>query len=112
MLAQSPDDKSDAALRARLDKLSKSLGTRDDLQTKPEPAKADPGMGSAMGAGFRVVTELVAGVLVGGGFGWLLDRLLHTKPLLMIVLGCLGIAAGFWNIIREAMKPPGGKKNG
>ncbi len=110
-LAQSPDDKSDDALRARLDKLSTSLNARDDLQAKPEPAHTgDPGMGNAMGAGFRVVSELVAGVLVGGGLGWLLDKVFHTKPLMMILLGCLGLAGGFWNIIRETMPSSGGKK--
>lgn len=107
-MAQSPDDESDGALRARLDKLSTSLKARDTLQNKPEAPAGDPGMGNAMGAGFRVVTELVAGVLVGGGLGWLLDKLLHTKPLMMILLGCLGLTGGFWNIIRETM--PGRRK--
>jgi ATP synthase protein I len=111
-LAESPDDTSDAALRARLDKLSTTLNAREAPQTKvPAPTSGQSGVGGAMGAGFRVVTELVAGVLVGGGVGWMLDRLLHTKPLMMILLGCLGIAAGFWNIIREAMKPPGGGRS-
>jgi ATP synthase protein I len=58
-----------------------------------------------MGAGFRVVTELIAGVIVGGGLGWLLDHLFHTRPLLMIVLGTLGLVGGFWNIVRGAMLP-------
>jgi ATP synthase protein I len=107
-LAESPDDQSEAALRARLDALATSLKGRVVPGTKE--TRADPGMGNAMGAGFRVVTELVAGVIVGGGLGWLLDKLLHTKPLMMILLGSLGLAGGFWNIIRETMLPPGGKK--
>lgn len=112
-MARSPNDElDDAALKARLDKLSKSLGTRDDLPKSSPAPTGDTGFGNAMGAGLRVVTELVAGVIVGGGIGWLLDFWLHTKPVLMILFGCLGLAGGFWNIIRTAMAPPGNTNGG
>ena len=41
------------------------------------PSAADP---SAIARGFRLSTELVAGVLVGRGIGWLLDRWLGISP--------------------------------
>lgn len=110
---QNPDDthggSDEAALHARLDKLSKTLGpqTRGDRKADADPPTGDPGFGNTMGAGFRVVTEIVAGVLVGGGLGWLLDRWLGTKPAMMIVLGTLGLLGGFWNVVRAAMHPPG-----
>jgi ATP synthase protein I len=112
IMADHPED-DDAALRARLDKLSASLpaDTRP-ASSRPSNAAGDPGMSNAMGAGFRVVTELVAGVVVGGGIGWVLDRWLHTKPLLMILLGSLGLIGGFWNTVRAAMLPPGDKRFG
>ena len=101
-----PDHQDEAAMRARLDKLS------GDIEARREPARAtarqesvtpaDGGMGQGMTMAFRVVTELVAGILVGGAIGWGLDRLLHTKPLLLIVFGLLGTAGGFWNIVRQA----------
>lgn len=55
------------------------------------------------GIGYRVSVELFAGMLFGGGVGWFLDRLLGTKPWLMVVLFLLGSAAGLLNAYR-AMK--------
>ena len=57
---------------------------------------------SAMARGFRLSTELVAGVLVGAGIGWLIDRWLGTTPLGMIVFLLLGFAAGVLNVMRTA----------
>jgi ATP synthase protein I len=60
--------------------------------------------GSALGKAFRLSTELVAGVFVGGFIGWLLDRWLGTLPLFLVVFLLLGIAAGLLNAVREAQK--------
>ncbi|MGH9770983.1 MAG: AtpZ/AtpI family protein [Candidatus Acidiferrales bacterium] len=49
---------------------------------------------------FELPFMVVAPVLLGGGIGYLLDRWLHTKPLLMIVLGIVGVILG----IRDALK--------
>ena len=56
---------------------------------------------------FRFSTELVAGLVVGGGIGWGLDWVfaqfgIHTKPWLMIVFVVLGAAAGIQNVVRAA----------
>jgi ATP synthase protein I len=69
--------------------------------------KVDPGSGprtdpSALARGFRLSTELVAGVLVGAFIGWALDRWLGISPLGMIVFLLLGFAAGVVNVIRAA----------
>lgn len=56
--------------------------------------------GSAFGQGTRLALELVSGVLVGAGLGWLLDRWLGTKPWGMILFFLLGLTAGFMNLIR------------
>ena len=55
-----------------------------------------------MARGFRLSTELVAGVLVGAGIGWLIDRWVGTTPLAMIVFLLLGFAAGVLNVMRAA----------
>jgi ATP synthase protein I len=55
-----------------------------------------------MARGFRLSTELVAGVLVGAGIGWLIDRWVGTTPLGMIVFLLLGFAAGVLNVMRVA----------
>ncbi len=44
---------------------------------------------------------IVGAILIAGGLGFLLDRWLHTKPLLMIILGILGFAAGLREVLRR-----------
>ena len=46
---------------------------------------------------------LVGPVVLGGAIGYFLDRWLHTKPLLLIVLGILGVIVG----VRDAVKSAG-----
>jgi ATP synthase protein I len=43
---------------------------------------------------------LPAGAVVGGASGWYLDRWLHTSPILTVVMGFLGAAAGFLEVLR------------
>jgi len=92
----------EAALSARL----RSLGERLDRQKGPSPqaeaqssSKSDP---SALARGFRLSTELVAGVLVGAFIGWALDKWLGTSPWGMMVFLLLGFAAGVVNVVRVA----------
>jgi len=48
---------------------------------------------------------VLAGETVAGGvFGYLLDRWLHTKPWLMLLVGAVGFAAGLRDVIRRASK--------
>lgn len=53
--------------------------------------------------GLELPFFLIAPVVVGGAIGWVADRFLHTKPMLMIVLGILGFVIG----IRDALKMAG-----
>jgi ATP synthase protein I len=57
---------------------------------------------SQLGIAFRLVTELLAAVLVGGGIGWALDRLFGTGPFLLIVMFLVGAATGIRTVIRTA----------
>ncbi len=41
-----------------------------------------------------------AGAVGGFGLGWLLDRRLHTLPLLAVVLCLVGAGAGIFDIVR------------
>ena len=43
---------------------------------------------------------LPAGALAGRAAGWLLDRWLHTSPVLTVILGFLGAAAGLTEVLR------------
>ncbi len=49
---------------------------------------------------YRISSELVAGVIVGVLLGLFLDKILNTKPLMLIVLIILGFLAGLYNIYR------------
>lgn len=55
-----------------------------------------------MGIAFRLSTELVAGIFVGGGIGLLLDKWLGTGPLFLLIFFFLGMAAGILNVFRTA----------
>lgn len=66
----------------------------------PLPKEEQPP--SNLGIAFRLSTELVAAVVVGGGIGWGLDRLFGTSPILLIVMFFFGVAAGFRNVVRVA----------
>ncbi len=57
---------------------------------------------SGLALAWRIVSELVAGVAVGAGLGWLLDRWLDTRPWLMVTFLFLGMAAGCYNVYRVA----------
>ena len=55
-----------------------------------------------MARGFRLSSELIAGVVVGAVIGWGFDRLLSTSPWGLIVFLLLGFTAGVLNVMRTA----------
>ena len=69
---------------------------------KTAPVLVQTADASGFARGFRLSTELVAGVLVGAGIGWLLDRWLGTTPWGLMVFLLLGFAAGVLNVMRAA----------
>lgn len=86
----------------RLNELERRLKQARDGQKqeqKPAPPPASP---SQMGIAFRLITELLAGVIVGGAIGWALDRVFGTSPILLIVCFLIGVAAGILNVQRAA----------
>ena len=43
----------------------------------------------------------IAAVLIGGGFGYLLDKWLQTGPVLLLTFGVLGFAGGIRELVRR-----------
>jgi ATP synthase protein I len=101
---KSPDE---AALSARLGSLDQRLSElRDSRKVRTDQPGTESGDGaaraSAMARGFRLSSELVAGVVVGAAIGWGFDRLLSTSPFGFIVFFLLGFVAGVVNVVRSA----------
>ena len=97
------DREDDAALHARLNRLTgelkgRAVPPRPAPGVKPEP-RSDA-TASAMSLGLRAGSEFVSAVIIGLGIGWVLDRTLHTNPAFLIVFFLIGVAAGIWNVIR------------
>ena len=55
-----------------------------------------------IGLAFRIGTELVAAVFVATFIGYYLDKWLGTKPIFIIILFMVGVAAGIFNVVRSA----------
>jgi ATP synthase protein I len=101
----------EAALSARLGSLEHRLSAlRDGRNIRTDQSEAGSGdsgaRASAMAMGFRLSSELVAGVLVGALMGWGFDRLLSTSPFGLIVFVLVGFSAGVLNVIRSAGVAP------
>jgi ATP synthase protein I len=106
---RSPSD--EAALSARLGSLDRRLsdirGSRKIETDQPGSGSGDgAASASAMALGFRLSSELIAGVAVGALIGWGFDRLLSTSPFGLIVFVLLGFVAGVVNVIRSAGVAP------
>ena len=66
----------------------------------PFPLIFENGFDVVIVVGFRIGAELISGVIVGAGIGYLLDILFGTRPLLLIIFLFLGGVAGFLNVYR------------
>jgi len=44
---------------------------------------------------------IVSAIIVGGLIGFFLDRWLHTRPFLMLILGFLGFFGGLRDVLRR-----------
>jgi len=53
---------------------------------------------------------LVSAVVVGGLLGYFLDHWLHTKPVFLLVLGCIGFYAGVRDVLRRLARSGDGNK--
>jgi ATP synthase protein I len=51
---------------------------------------------------------LVTSIVLGGFFGYLLDRWLHTKPVFMLILGGVGFYAGVRDVLRRVARSSDG----
>jgi ATP synthase protein I len=96
-------EQTDEALSARLQRLNEGLGQRRKSGQPSESSGADrAATASGYAQGFRLSSELVAGVAVGAGLGWLIDRWFGISPWGLLIFLLLGFAAGVLNVMRSA----------
>ena len=98
---------------AKLGDISERL---NDLSTrlakeKAQKAKEDKPIMQYQGAsdyskGYRLISEFVAGILVGGLVGYGIDYVVGTLPLFLIIFLLAGFGAGILNMSRAANRTP------
>lgn len=89
-----------ASLRDRID--------RHEAEEAEKTAASTRGAAAGYAIAFRLSTEFVSAIVVGGVIGFGLDWLLGTQPLLLILFFLLGFVAGVLNVLRSAglIQPP------
>ncbi|MBD0416080.1 AtpZ/AtpI family protein [Oryzicola mucosus] len=75
---------------------------------KSRPAAAEgerdgqPSRSSGYGQAMKLSSEFIAGIVIGAGLGWFIDRFAGTSPWGLIVFLLLGFCAGVLNVLRSA----------
>lgn len=103
---QPPDPSNDEDLSKRLERLRANLDgpegmeaeARRDEQLRAERAHSKAGIAQA----FRLSSEFIAGVVVGGGIGYAIDKYFETSPWGLIIFLLLGFAAAVLNVLRAS----------
>ena len=98
-----PEDLRPDALE-RLDERLEAFKTRHERK----PYRWD----DTSSAGYRLVAELIGGVLAGLGFGWLSDRFLGTSPWGLIIGVLLGAGVSVFAVVRTAGRMSDAAKQG
>jgi ATP synthase protein I len=81
------------------------------LQPLP-PRKGPAGQAQQVLLAMQLPFVMIGSVIAGGLVGYLLDRVLHTAPVLLLVGGLLGFAGGIWEIIRNLSSDEKREKRG
>ena len=93
--ADEPNDKALRSLDARLDAFEAKKAAEAPGRAEHEKSSQD---------GYRLLADLIGGVLVGLGFGWLLDRYAGTGPWGMVGGLLIGMGSSIYIVVRKATK--------
>ncbi len=95
----SPEERD--AFDKRMSELDQRLtkATADAAASKA-PTLDDPRRHKMLGYGMQMAMDLVLAPVLGAGIGWVIDRYAGTKPVFLLILLGLGIAAGITNLVR------------
>jgi ATP synthase protein I len=101
--ASPPDDLQDLDRR-----LSAKLAARKPARDEEDASET----GQAWSIALRLSGDLLAGLAVGGGLGWMIDQVAASNPWGMLVGFGLGFAAGMRNLMRTAKQIESERLNG
>lgn len=93
--ADEPNDKAFDSLDARLAAFEAKKAAEQPVRAEHEKSSQD---------GYRLLADLIGGVLVGLGFGWLLDRYAGTGPWGMVGGLLIGMGSSIYIVVRKATK--------
>lgn len=97
-MADEPDPDRLRALSARLDR----------ARGKPVPVPTNAGKAFSQGEmAWRMVIELVSGMLLGLSLGFGLDYVFGTRPIFLVIFALLGFVAGVRVMLRTAQSMNG-----
>lgn len=91
----------DEEFERRRRRLDEALAERRPQQQADEQ-QGRKGSAAGYAVALRLSSEFIAGILVGTGIGWLIDRLAGTSPWGLIIFFLLGFCAGVLNVLRSA----------
>lgn len=92
----------DDDLERRRRELEASLATRLPERLEGEDGTNRGGRTTGYAQAFKLSSEFIAGIAVGIGIGWFVDRMAGTSPWGLIVFLLLGFGAGILNVLRAA----------
>jgi ATP synthase protein I len=82
---------------------------RDSPSPRPPRKQSEPGSRQFASA-LELPFVMVAAIVVGGLFGYFLDRWLHTRPVFMLIFGGVGFYAGVRDVLRRVAGDGDGDK--
>ncbi len=89
-------------ISARLQDLDSRLAAEKKQTAEVEKSSMQYQGASDYSKGYRLISEFVAGILVGAAVGYGLDYVFHTLPLFLIIFLLAGFGAGMVNMSRAA----------
>jgi ATP synthase protein I len=93
--ADEPNDRAPQSLDARIAAFEARKAAESPMRAEHEKSSQD---------GYRLLADLIGGVLVGLGFGWLLDRYAGTGPWGMVGGLLIGMGSSIYIVVRKATK--------
>jgi len=91
----------DESSRRALNRLDRRLGAFDDSR---RAKTSGTGLGGEAGGGYRLLGQMLGGVLGGVGLGWLVDHFAGTGPWGVLGGLAIGVGASLYATVRTALR--------